>query len=114
MKSIQKQYLDAIDQYMQGIKGMDDAEKEKARLNLQYSKLKDSPDGDRILNKKTQGIRKDIQRLENDIAMWENNLGFFANSKTANKLQEEFNAKIEKAQEEVKKLKGQLKALRNL
>ena len=54
-----------------------------------------------------------LSQLENDIALWKNNLEFFADSKTADKLKEEFDAKIKTASNELRGLKHQLKLVKN-
>jgi hypothetical protein len=64
------------------------------------------------LNKKEHGIRKQITDLENSITLWKNNLEFFAASKTADKLKNQFEIKIQKAEEEIDKLKKKLSILK--
>jgi hypothetical protein len=44
--------------------------------------------------------------------LWRNNLDFFAASKTADKLREQFDVKIQKAEEEIDKLKKKLTILK--
>lgn len=80
------------------------------RLNL--NKIQADPNSDRVFNKKEHGIRKQIADLENNITLWKNNLEFFAASKTADKLKDQFDQKIEKAEEEIEKLKKKLSILR--
>ncbi|MBO6761949.1 MAG: DUF349 domain-containing protein, partial [Roseivirga sp.] len=76
--------------------------------------LQSGPGGNRRLNKKEGALRRQISELEDNIALWRNNLTLFANSKTADKLKGEFDQKIDKAVEEVKELKKQLRILRSL
>ncbi len=66
--------------------------------------------GGRNTAKKEQAIRRKISNIENDIALWKNNLEFFASSKTADRLRDEFNTKIDKATSQLHKLKAQLRA----
>ncbi|MDN3670891.1 DUF349 domain-containing protein [Echinicola jeungdonensis] len=80
------------------------------RLNL--NKIQGDPNSDRVFNKKEHGIRKQIADLENNITLWKNNLEFFASSRTADKLKDQFDHKIEKAEEEIEKLKKKLSILR--
>src|SRR5690606_2860066 len=80
------------------------------RLNL--NKLQADPNSNRVLNKKEHGIRKQIADLENNITLWKNNLEFFAASRTADKLKNQFDEKIEKAEQEVEKLKKRLSIIR--
>jgi hypothetical protein len=76
------------------------------------NKLQTDPNGSRVLNKKEHGIRKQISDLENNITLWKNNLEFFTASKTADKLKEQFDDKIKKAETEIDKLKKKLSILR--
>ena len=69
---------------------------------------------EKILDQKEQNLRRQINKIENEVALWTNNLEFFRHSKSANKLRDEFNGKIEKANEELGHLKRQLKAYRKL
>ena len=69
--------------------------------------------GEKIFRKE-QTIRKQIGKIENDIALWNNNMAFFASSKNADKVREEFNAKIDVATKEMVNLKQQLKVLRSI
>lgn len=80
------------------------------RLNL--NRIQADPNSNRVLNKKEHGIRKQIADLENNITLWKNNLEFFAASRTADKLKDQFDEKIEKAEQEVEKLKKRLSIIR--
>lgn len=104
----------AVDKYIASIEGVSDDEKERASLEIQLGSLRDDPDADRKLYQKEQSIRKRIQKVENDIALWNNNLEFFGKSKNADKVKEEFNAKIKEATDQLKQLKGQLKLLKTV
>ena len=76
------------------------------------SKMKGGPNANRKIHRKEDSIRRQIRQLEDDISLWKNNLEFFARSATAEKLKAEFDQKIEKAGEDIKKLKAQLKVIR--
>ena len=80
------------------------------RLNL--NRIQADPNSNRVLNKKEHGIRKQISDLENNITLWKNNLEFFAASRTADKLKNQFDEKIEKAELEIEKLKKRLSIIR--
>ena len=88
-----------------------DEDREELRMNIQVNKLKGSPHGGRKLQRKENAIRRKINALESDISTWKNNLEFFADSKTADALKDDFNEKIEKANEELEDLKRQLDIL---
>jgi hypothetical protein len=80
------------------------------RLNL--NQIQSDPNATKTLNRKEHGIRKQISELENNITLWKNNLEFFASSKTADKLKDQFDIKIQKAEDEVEKLKKKLAILK--
>ena len=114
IKSIQKKYEQAVENFLRNADDLDEEEKQEIKINLQFSKLKNSPNAQRKLGNKEMVIRKQISKLEDDLSVWKNNLNFFADSKQADKLKEEFGKKIEKADDEVKKLKQQLRVLRDM
>ncbi len=114
MSSIKKRYSDAVEKFIESVGGVSNSDKEKLKLENQINKLKGGPNADQKIYRKEQAIRKHIHQVENDIALWKNNIEFFANSKTADKLREEFNTKIEKATEELKDLKQQLRIIRSM
>jgi succinylglutamate desuccinylase len=76
------------------------------------NQIQSDPNATKTLNKKEHGIRKQISELENNITLWRNNLEFFAASKTADKLKDQFDIKIQKAEDEAEKLKKKLAILK--
>lgn len=114
IKSIQNRFNDAVNKFLERAEGLSEEEKHNIRLTIKFSKLKNSPNANRKLHQKEGEIRKHISNLENDIVLWKNNLEFFANSKTADKLKEDFDIKIEKAKAELEELKEQLHVIRNI
>jgi hypothetical protein len=111
IKEIQAKFKDAVDAYLEklGAKGGD---KDDFLFRLNLNRLQADPNSVKSLNKKEHGIRKQITDLENSITLWRNNLDFFAASKTADKLREQFDIKIQKAEEEIDKLKKKLTILK--
>jgi hypothetical protein len=111
IKEIQAKFKDAVDAYLEklGAKGGD---KDDFLFRLNLNRLQADPNSVKSLNKKEHGIRKQITDLENSITLWRNNLDFFAASKTADKLREQFDVKIQKAEEEIDKLKKKLTILK--
>lgn len=92
---------------------MPEEEREKIKFQLQLQSLEGNPDAGRIIAKQEQALRKKIAAMENDISLWKNNLDFFANSKTADKLRRDFQVKIDAAENQLDKLRSQLRALVN-
>ena len=111
IKEIQAKFKEAVDAYLEklGAKGGD---KEDFLFRLNLNRIQGDPNSVKTLNKKEHGIRKQITELENSITLWRNNLEFFAASKTADKLRDQFEIKIQKAEEEIEKLKKKLSILK--
>ncbi|ERM82581.1 hypothetical protein P872_04515 [Rhodonellum psychrophilum GCM71 = DSM 17998] len=111
MKEVLVKFNEAIDTYVSamGVAGID---REEFLFRLNLNKLQSDPNSDRVLNKKEHGIRKQISDLENNVTLWKNNLEFFASSKTADKLRDQFDEKIIKAETEIEKLKKKLSIIR--
>ena len=114
IKSIQNRFNDAVNKFLEEAEALSEEQKHNIKLTIKFSKLKNSPNANRKLHQKEGEIRKHINNLENDIVLWKNNLEFFANSKTADKLKEEFDIKINKAIAEIEELKEQLHVIRNI
>ena len=112
IKPTENKLKEAVGAYVAAL-GLDETEAETLMLKAEFGGDR-SPGADKKLYKKESALRRKIGELEDNIALWNNNLAFFANSKTADKLKEEFDGKIEKAREEIADLKKQLRILRNL
>ncbi|WKV11524.1 DUF349 domain-containing protein [Marivirga harenae] len=93
---------------------LSDEQREKVKLMAQITKIMSGPNSDRKLNQKENSIRKKIGDLQNDIVTWKNNMEFFASSKTADKVKQEFEIKIEEAEKEISLLKKQLRIVRSI
>ena len=111
IKDIAAKFSAAVDEYVAQL-GVDGQDKEEFLFRLNLNKIQTDPNGARVLNKKEHGIRKQIADLENNITLWKNNLEFFAASKTADKLKDQFDEKIDKAEQEVDRLKKKLSIIR--
>ncbi|MGI9543317.1 MAG: DUF349 domain-containing protein, partial [Cyclobacteriaceae bacterium] len=114
IRKIRKQYQTAVAHFLKEAQGIDDHERQQLKFSQEFSRLKSGPDANRKLGQKEQAIRREIGKVENDISLWKNNLEFFASSKTADKLREEFNEKIDKATDHLYDLKSQLRMLRSM
>jgi len=107
-------FMQTVDSYFDKVQGIDETEREKARIEALLAIYQHSPNAGERLEKREIQLRRKIEALENDIALWENNLTFFAKSRTADKLRDEFSAKVASAQTKVAELKAQLKMLRTV
>ncbi|MDI1323456.1 MAG: DUF349 domain-containing protein [Algoriphagus sp.] len=111
MKDMQAQFKTAVDSYLEKLNPAG-SDKEDFLFRLNLNKIQADPNSIKTLNKKEHGIRKQIADLENSVTLWRNNLDFFAASKTADKLRDQFDIKIQKAEEEIDKLKKKLSILK--
>lgn len=111
LKEIAATFSEVVDGYIEKL-GVDGADKDEFLFRLNLNKIQTDPNSARVLNKKEHGIRKQIVDLENNITLWKNNLEFFAASKTADKLKDQFDEKIVKAEQEVERLKKKLSIIR--
>lgn len=111
MKEVQAQFKSAVDRYLEKL-DTGDFDRENFLFKLNLNRIQSDPNANRTINKKEHGIRKQISELENSITLWKTNLEFFAASKTADKLKDQFDVKIQKAEDEIEKLKQKLSILR--
>lgn len=111
IKEIQAQFKDAVDKYLAKLDPAG-SDKDDFLFRLNLNRIQSDPNSVKTLNKKEHGIRKQISDLENSITLWRNNLEFFTASKTADKLRDQFDIKIQKAEEEIDKLKKKLSILK--
>lgn len=111
IKEVQSQFKDAVDLYLSKLDPSGSG-REDFLFRLNLNRIQSDPNAVKTLNKKEHGIRKQIADLENSITLWRNNLEFFTASKTADKLRDQFDIKIQKAEEEIDKLKKKLTILK--
>jgi len=112
IKSTEENLKAAVEAYITSI-GLSEDQAQEILLKAEFGGQK-SAASDKRIGKKESILRRKINEIEDNIALWNNNLAFFANSKTADKLKEEFDEKIAKANEEIDQLKKQLRVLRNI
>ncbi len=112
ISEIKSKYAEAVDKYINSLEGISNEDRQRIRLENQLNRIAQGPNADQKLYRKEQSIRKQISKIESDIALWKNNIEFFADSKTADKMKDEFQEKIESAQHQLKSLKQQLKIVR--
>ncbi|MCR5890106.1 DUF349 domain-containing protein [Hymenobacter sp. J193] len=98
--------------YLDAVPGISYAERNDLLFQLQVDRLKASSDTQQLY-KKEQALRREINELENDISTLKTNLEFFARSKNAGQLREEYQGRIDEAQQRIEGLKRQLKVIRS-
>ncbi|WP_225986408.1 DUF349 domain-containing protein [Rufibacter sp. LB8] len=110
---LEDRFQQLLGKYLDKVPELSTEQKEQTLFKLQLTHLKSSPDGEQKLYQKEQHLRRDITSLENDISTLKTNIEFFARSKNAEKLREEYQTKIDEAQNRIAQLKNQLKTLRS-
>jgi hypothetical protein len=113
IRTIQKRYTEVVEEVTE-MMDLSDDEKAKLRFKAQFNNMNFGPGSEKFIQKKEGALRRQISNLENDINLWKNNIDFFASSKNADKLKKDFQVKIEKANEQLKNLKEQLKIIINI
>ena len=114
ISEIKTRYAEAVEKYINSLEHLSGEEKQSLRAENQINRLIGGPNAGQKIHRKEQSLRKQISQVENDIAVWKNNLEFFAQSKKADKLKDEFQSKINSANNQLKNLKQQLKILRTV
>ncbi len=114
ISEIKTKYAEAVDKYINSLEHFSSEEKQSLRVENQINKIIGGPNAGQKIHRKEQSLRKQISQVENDIAVWKNNMEFFAQSKKADKLKDEFQSKINSANNQLKNLKEQLKVLRTV
>lgn len=107
---LQNTFRNAINQKLDQL-NISNSEMSLAHYSSRLDVMKNTPDGNRQLQREQNFIQNKIQQLRDDIMLWENNIGFLADTKNANTFKVEFEKKIEKAKNEVSVLESKLKIL---
>jgi hypothetical protein len=108
---LQAEFKAAVNKVYDKLK-VDAVEINTINYKSKFENLKDQPDALRIINKERVNLQSKMDQLKDEILLWENNIGFFANSKTANVLKMEFEAKINRAKEDLASMEAKMKFLR--
>jgi len=111
VNSIKSRFSETLNKAIASLPDLGAEERDQAAFEVQLTNMKQGPQGDKKIHNKEHHLRKQIARAENDIATLRNNLEFFGRSKNAEKMKEEFNAKIKLADSEILHLKKQLQLL---
>lgn len=113
VKRISKAYDEANNAvYQKYSKQIDEAK--AANLVDHYRSIKDaSPDGIRELENEERNIKRRITTLNEEVTSIERNMSFFSKSKTADKMLKDFGDKIQKANNQIAKLKKELGVIKS-
>lgn len=110
IKKVKRRFDEAVSQILANEAVL---EEDKAELSnhIEFGRLRNTPGGDRKIQRKENSIRRKISTLENDISTWNTNMEFFANSATADKLKADMQAKVAAAEKELAGLRSQLQSI---
>jgi triphosphoribosyl-dephospho-CoA synthetase len=111
--TINSRYKNAIDRQFDRIKKADGG---RGRYQQQQARRTGGKthhgshrhDDSSSMSSERRSLLNKIAELKNDVQVWENNIGFFGKSKNADKLKEEFEARIANARKEIESLKEKL------
>lgn len=109
IKKINRRFEDAVAKIL-ALDGMEERDIFEFKNHVEYGRLRNSPGGDRKIQRKEDSMKRKIATLENDISTWNTNIEFFANSPTADKLKADLQEKINEAEGELNALRKQLRS----
>lgn len=110
IRKIARRFEEAVEKLLSN-EAIEEGDRSDLRNHLEVGRLRNTPGGNRKIQRKENSIRRKISTLENDISTWNTNMEFFANSATADKLKAEMQEKVEAAEKELTELKYQLKSI---
>lgn len=110
IKKAQKRFEEVTGKVLQN-EAIDEMDRQDLKNHIQMGRLRNTPGGDRKIERKEHSIKRKISTLESDINTWNTNMEFFASSATADKLKKEMQERINAARGELEELKSQLSAL---
>lgn len=106
-----QRYKNAIDLLFDKMK-LSEAERIELRFKDRIEHLRSSPDGKQKIREEERLLQHKISNISNELHTLENNLGFFAKSKNAEQIKKDFEEKINKAKNELTRLRMQLNLIR--
>ncbi len=109
---VEERFLALMADFLERVPQLSYEERNDLLVRLQVDRLKHTPDAGHKLQQREQSIRREIAQLQNDIQTLRTNIEFFARSKNADKLREEYEARIEEAQKRIDLLYRQQQAFR--
>jgi len=108
-KTLEK--YDKVCKRLLAVDSLSESDVEELKAHVQVSKLRNSPHGDRKINRKEGMLKRKISGMENDIYNWKRNIDFFGRSKNAEQMKAEFQTRIDDAEKELSSMKKELRLL---
>lgn len=114
IKSSKQAITDAVDQVLKNAKDIEDGKLEMLGTKFRALLMKVDFHGTRNIRGQIDKLRKQIQRIEDNTSTLKTNMEFFASTKNAEKLKDDVQRKIDKAEQEIVDLKNKIKLLRQI
>jgi len=109
-EQINKAYQKAVEAKMGSIAGKS-GDSGHLFSRMKHEQMLQTEEGKRQLISLKSGLRERIKKLQAEVNQLENNIGFFGRSKNAQAMVVDFQQKIDRTKEEIKKLTDQMKAI---
>ena len=93
------------------INTLSEIEVDELKSHIQVSKLRNSPNAGRKINRQEGMLKRKISGMENDIYNWKRNIDFFGRSKNSEQMKSEFQNRISDAEKELEGMKKELRHL---
>lgn len=118
LQKVQQRYVKAINAYITSLGKLSSQEKEKLMLQSETEAPRGGGEraghqqGSRMPSGRETDLRKRIRSQEDEIAQMENNMAFFGRSKNADQIRSDFEKRIDRARQELERMKDQLRSVR--
>ena len=90
---------------------LSEIELDELKSRIQVSKLRNSPNAGRKINRQEGLLKRKISGMESDIYNWKRNIDFFGRSKNAEQMKSDFLNRISDAEKEIESMKKELRLL---
>lgn len=111
VESISKSYKQATNAFVEKLP--EGAQKDELEITIELGSLKGHPNAGVIIGKHKDKVRYQMNDIKADISTLKTNIEFFARSKNADKLREEVDQKIAKAEKQLEELKRKMQLINN-
>ncbi len=111
MNTIQKRFIKSINDYVKSASNLNKDEKEKLLLQNEVEVTLNTGGNPKNIQKQDQDLRRKLKTLEDEINQLKTNIEFFRHSKNADKFRDEYQKKIERAEEEAAKISEKIQLI---
>ena len=115
VRQIQSRFGEAVSEYLKNAEGVDEEDLSDARMQIQILKLKNSPNPRKKIEDTKAHLKKEMSRIRDDVERLKTNIEFLAsNSKQGDKIRQDYQEKIDQANEKLDRLNDQYRAIREM